>query len=106
MQDIFNSRDCNQAIFMTSAQVGKTEILKNIILYSIAKESGGTTFMLPSESIAKDYSKAQIAPLVRDTKISFAYLIGNTRQVLCNDAKFIYSSQIFYAGFYIEEVKC
>ena len=39
--------------------------------------------------------------LVGDSKISFAYLIGNTRQVLCNDAKFIYSSQIFYAGFYV-----
>jgi phage terminase large subunit GpA-like protein len=66
-------------VVMTSTQIGKTECLKNIILHSILNESGGTTLMLSSESIATDFSKAQIEPLVRDTP-ALAALMGGAKK--------------------------
>lgn len=66
-------------VVMTSTQIGKTECLKNIILHAMLNESGGTTLMLPSESIATDFSKAQIEPLVRDTPRLTA-LMGNAKK--------------------------
>lgn len=65
MQNAFDSE--KMVIFMTATQIGKTELIKNILLKAMVYETGGTTFMLPSESVATDYSKAQLEPLVRDT---------------------------------------
>jgi phage terminase large subunit GpA-like protein len=73
MQNVFNESGKKIAIFMTSSQVGKTEIIKNMIAYAI-NLGGGTTFMLPSESIARDFSKAQIGPLIRDTPLLAAQI--------------------------------
>ncbi len=85
MQDVFNDPKVKTAIFMTSTQIGKTEILKNIIAYSIVYCPGSTTFMLPSESLARDYSKTQIGPLCRDTpalsKVKTSRKDGNTHLV-------------------------
>jgi phage terminase large subunit GpA-like protein len=83
MQDIFKDPKVNTAIFMTSTQCGKSSLILNILAYCIAHESGANTFMLPSESIARDFSKAQITPLIRDmpivgNKIRGARKDGNT----------------------------
>lgn len=69
MQDSYKEPKIKTAVFMTATQIGKTEIIKNIIAYSMVYDTGSTTFMLPSEAVAKDYSKAQLGPLIRDTKI-------------------------------------
>lgn len=66
-------------VFMTSSQVGKTETILNSILYGILCESGGATFLLPSESMATEFSKARIAPLIRDTP-KLRELIGDARK--------------------------
>ena len=69
MQDVFNQVGVRMAVFMTSSQVGKTEIILNVIAYIIAYMTGSICFMLPSESIAKDFSKARVGPMIRDTPI-------------------------------------
>lgn len=66
-------------VFMTSSQVGKTETILNSILYNVLCESGGITFLLPSESMATEFSKARISPLIRDTPRLRA-LIGDARK--------------------------
>ena len=61
--------DYTMVIFQTGSQVGKTEILKNILLYRIIKKPSGITWLLPSISLAREYSSAQLETLIRDNKI-------------------------------------
>ena len=66
MQDTFMGKDGDMCVFMTSSQIGKTACMMNGILYVICTQTGGITFMLPSETLAKDYSTARFAPMLRD----------------------------------------
>ncbi|NRA43492.1 MAG: phage terminase large subunit family protein [Oligoflexales bacterium] len=45
-----------------------TTILFNMLMYMVCARTGGITFMLPSEVIARDYSKARFTPMLRDCK--------------------------------------
>lgn len=65
--------------YITSSQVGKTESILNLLLYWMLNETGGINFVLPSESMATEFSKARIAPLVRDTP-KLRALIGDARK--------------------------
>ena len=83
MQNVLTDPKIRIACFMTSTQVGKTSVIKNMIAWICARSAGGTTFMLPSESVAKDFSKVQLMPLFRDTpilseKVAGARKDGNT----------------------------
>jgi phage terminase large subunit GpA-like protein len=66
MQDVFNDLSVKKCIFMTSTQIGKTAIIFNIIMYIICCLTGGITFMLPTDTYAKDYSKARFTPMLED----------------------------------------
>ena len=65
MQDALMG-DSEMCIYMTSSQVGKTECMLNAVMYIICTQTGGITFMLPSETLAKDYSVARFTPMSRD----------------------------------------
>ena len=78
MQDALMSSS-ELCIFMTSSQVGKTECILNALLYIICTQTGGITFMLPSESLAKDYSEARFTPMVRDSP-ELAKKVPSTRR--------------------------
>ena len=66
MQDVFNDLSVQICVFMTSTQIGKTAIIFNIIMYIVCVLSGGITFALPSDTYAKDYSKARLGPMIQD----------------------------------------
>ena len=63
------TEEYNFVVFQTGSQVGKTEILKNILLYRIIKRPSGITWLLPSISLAREYSSAQLETLIRDNKL-------------------------------------
>lgn len=52
---------------MSSAQVGKTEILNNILAYFIAYDPCPILFIQPTLEMAEAWSKDRLAPMLRDT---------------------------------------
>jgi phage terminase large subunit GpA-like protein len=57
-----------ETVIMSSSQIGKSEILNNIIGYYIDLDPCAMMLIEPSIEMAQDYSKRRIAPLIRDTK--------------------------------------
>lgn len=54
-------------IVMSSAQVGKTEVINNIVGYYIHQDPSPILCLQPTLEMAKTWSKDRLAPMVRDT---------------------------------------
>ncbi len=51
---------------MTSAQIGKTEIISNVIAYFVDQDPSPMLLVFPTLEIALAYSKDRLAPMIRD----------------------------------------
>lgn len=58
---------CYKVVVMSSAQVGKSEIILNSIGYYIDYDPAPMMYVLPTDSMAATFSKDRVAPMVRDT---------------------------------------
>ena len=67
MQDAFNEPDIEEVVIMTSAQVGKTTVLENVIAYFIDQDPSPILAVRPTETDAKDFSRERLTPMLRDT---------------------------------------
>lgn len=67
MMDAINDPACETIVIMTSSQVGKSEILNNIIGYHIDFDPAPILLIQPTLTMAQAYSKDRIAPMLRDT---------------------------------------
>jgi len=56
-----------EVVVMTSAQVGKTEALLNVIGYHVHQEPSPILVLLPTLDIGEAFSKDRLAPMLRDT---------------------------------------
>lgn len=65
--DAVNDPQVETVVVMTSSQVGKTEILLNILGYFIDYDPAPILFIQPTVEMAQDFSKNRIAPMIRDT---------------------------------------
>lgn len=54
-------------VVMSSAQVGKTEILNNMVGYHIHQEPAPILLLQPTLEMAQTWSKDRLAPMLRDT---------------------------------------
>lgn len=54
-------------VMMTSAQIGKTEILLNIVGYYIDQEPSPILLLDPTLEMGQAFSKDRLAPMIRDT---------------------------------------
>ena len=54
---------------MTSAQIGKTEILCNILGYFVHQDPSPALFIQPTLDMAEAWSKDRLAPMIRDTDV-------------------------------------
>ena len=68
MDSIFE-KNVETIVFMASAQVGKTEILNNIIGYLISQSPSPILVVQPTVELGKSWSKERFDPMLRDTKI-------------------------------------
>lgn len=69
-RDILNAINdpaCEQVVVMSSAQVGKTEILLNIIGYFVDYDPSPILLLQPTLEMAQAFSKDRLAPMLRDT---------------------------------------
>lgn len=67
IMDSISDREVEVAVIMSSAQVGKSEIILNILGYHIDHDPCPILLIQPTVDNAKDFSKERIAPMIRDT---------------------------------------
>ena len=54
--------------FMTSSQVGKTEIINNVLGYHIDQDPCPVMIVFPTKEIGQAYSKDRLDPMIRDSE--------------------------------------
>lgn len=64
-----SDRDTEVVIIQSSAQVGKTEIINNVIGYHIDYDPSPIMVLVPTVDLAKSFSKKRLAPMIRDTPV-------------------------------------
>lgn len=67
IMDAVNNPDVETIVIMSSAQVGKSEIILNTLGYFIDYDPSPILLLQPTEGNAKDFSKDRIATMIRDT---------------------------------------
>lgn len=67
IMDAINDARCEEVIIMSSAQVGKTELILNIIGYYIDYDPSPILVLQPTLEMAQTFSKDRLAPMLRDT---------------------------------------
>ncbi len=67
IMDAMNDPATETIVVMSSAQVGKTEILLNIIGYYIDQDPAPILLLQPTLEMAEAFSKDRLAPMLRDT---------------------------------------
>jgi phage terminase large subunit GpA-like protein len=68
MMDACCDEDTSDVTFMTSAQVGKTEIVQNILGYHIDQDPCPLMIVFPTKEMGQAYSKDRLDPMIRDTE--------------------------------------
>ena len=67
--DSINDPHIDTVVIMSSAQVGKTEILNNIIGFFVHLDPAPILLLQPTLDMAEAWSKDRFAPMLRDTKV-------------------------------------
>jgi phage terminase large subunit GpA-like protein len=67
IMDAINDSECEEVVIMSSAQVGKTEIILNIIGYYIDYDPSPILVIQPTDSLAQTFSKDRLSKMIRDT---------------------------------------
>jgi len=68
-------------VIMSSAQIGKTEILNNIVGYYIDQDPSPMLLVQPTLEMAETWSKDRLAPMIRDTPC----LLAKVKEVKSRD---------------------
>lgn len=66
MQDAVSDPDIEEIVFRTGSQLGKSEILLNILGYHVDKDPAPVLMVYPTDSMAKTFAQDRIAPMIRD----------------------------------------
>lgn len=67
IMDAVNDPACEDIVIMSSAQVGKTELVLNIIGYYISHDPAPMLVVQPTIEMGQTFSKDRLAPMIRDT---------------------------------------
>jgi len=67
MMDAFCEPRTHTIVMMLSSQVGKTEILNNVLAYYIDQDPAPILLLQPSIEMAEAWSKDRFSPMLRDT---------------------------------------
>ena len=69
MLDAVNERNIETVVIMSSAQIGKTEVLNNVVGYYMAQDPAPILVLQPTVEMGKTWSQDRLAPMIRDTPI-------------------------------------
>jgi len=65
IMDAFTQAGVWKIVIMASAQVGKTELVLNMMGRAIDVDPGAMLFIQPTDAFAEDFSKRRVAPMIR-----------------------------------------
>lgn len=82
MMDAFSQRGVTDITFMTSAQIGKTVMISNMIGYVIDQRPGPGLFVMPAEDDADNYSKERLAPDIEATPVLREKVFGGNASTI------------------------
>lgn len=77
--DAFSDQDVETVVVQSSSQIGKTEIILNVLGYYIHKDPCPILLVQPILENAKDFSRGRITPMIRDTPC-LSSLMGDKSQ--------------------------
>jgi len=69
IMDAVSDPEVETVVVMSSSQVGKTEIINNIVGYFIQHEPAPILVVQPTDGMGKTWSKDRFSPMIRDTAI-------------------------------------
>ncbi|TCZ73045.1 phage terminase large subunit family protein [Paenibacillus albiflavus] len=69
IMDAVNDDECETVVVMSSAQVGKTEIILNTIGYYVHQDPAPVMLVQPTLDLAQAFSKDRLAPMLRDSPV-------------------------------------
>lgn len=69
MMNAITNPKVNKVVFHTSAQIGKSECINNILGYYMDYDPAPIMFIMPTEDVVKGYSQDRIDPMIRDTPV-------------------------------------
>lgn len=67
IMDVLGDPKVETVVVMSSAQIGKTEIINNVIGYHIHLDPAPILLLQPTLEMAESWSKDRLAPMLRDT---------------------------------------
>lgn len=67
IMDALNEPDIETVVIMSSAQVGKTEIVNNLVGYHIDQDPAPMLLLQPTIEMGQAWSKDRLAPMIRDS---------------------------------------
>ncbi len=94
IMDAVNDAGVEEIIIMSSAQVGKTELILNIIGYYIDYDPSPILCLQPTLEMAQTFSKDRLAPMFRDTPV----LRGKVKSVRTRDSGNTILHKVFPGG--------
>lgn len=69
MMDAISSPKVKKVVLKTSAQIGKSEVLNNVLGYYMDYDPAPIMLIQPTKDVMESYSKDRIAPMIRDTPV-------------------------------------
>ena len=94
IMDAVNDAGVEEVVIMSSAQVGKTELILNIIGYYIDYDPSPILCLQPTLEMAQTFSKDRLAPMFRDTPV----LRGKVKSVKTRDSGNTILHKVFPGG--------
>ena len=67
IMDAVSDEKCIKVVIMSSAQVGKSEIILNALGYHIDYDPAPMMYLLPTDAMCETFSKDRVSPMIRDT---------------------------------------
>lgn len=69
IMDALSDKKTETIVVKSSAQIGKTEMINNMIGYFIDYDPSPIMFLMPTIDLAKSFSKKRLASMIRDTPV-------------------------------------
>ena len=91
MMDAITDPRAEEVVLMTCSQIGKTQILKNVVGYFIDQDPSPLLMIQPTLEMARSWSKERFTPMLRDTPA----LRGKVREARSKDS----SNEILHKTF-------
>lgn len=67
MMDAVSDKTIETVVLMTAAQIGKTELINNVVGFHISQDPAPMLVVQPTLEMAQTWSKDRLAPAIRDT---------------------------------------